>query len=334
MAFHDGGVARCGGCHVMHGELAGQIVMIGNAPLLAVSSPTDLCLTCHGGDNGVFGLSPLNPPPERGAGNFVFLLEDNLNDGPDGQTNPIDGAAAGHSVVSLANGLTPDPQWLYGPGGNYPTNELSCISCHDPHGNANFRLLYGVGPIQDGLFVFANPAPEAVGLSVTDPLSEEADDNHTAYRSGMSQWCANCHGQYHDGQGEEIIEHEFDEDLSGEEQDTYNMYNGDADPGGGNAATAYLAAVPFESAGAMIENEAGPSPGSRVMCLTCHRAHGSSAPHALRWDIHAATLGQDGVISGSYPIANPYPDSDQKSLCAKCHSSATKGDGDLPQIEP
>lgn len=334
MAFHDGGVARCGGCHIMHGEQAGQILFVGNEPLLAASSPTDLCLTCHGGDNGVFGLSPLNPPPERGAGNFVFLLEDNLNDGPNGQIYPIAGQAAGHSIVSMANGVTADSQWLYGPGGDFPTNELGCVSCHDPHGNANFRMLHGAGPIQNGLFIFDNPAPLAVGISATDPFAEESNDRHTAYRSGMGQWCANCHGQYHDGPGPKTIKHEFDESISEEELDNYNSYNGDADPAGGNAATAYLAAVPFEDPAATTDNTSGPGPGSRVMCLTCHRAHGSSAPHAVRWDFNASSLGADGTISGSYPIPNPYPDPDQGTLCAKCHTGRSGITGKVPVAEP
>lgn len=303
----------------MHGELDGQVVMIGNTPLLAASSSTDLCLACHGGNNGVFALSPLDPSPERGAGNFIFLLEDNLNDGPDGSMNPIGGETAGHNVISLANGVGVDTQWLFSPGGNFPSNELGCVSCHDPHGNSSFRMLNGAGPVQGGLFTFVNSAPEAAGINGTNPGSFETDDNHTAYRSGMGQWCANCHGTYHDGPGSQIFEHDFDEDISDSEMDNYNTYNGDADPSGGHSATAYLAAVPFEYSGAEIDNQAGPGPGSRVMCLTCHRAHASSAPHALRWDMNAGSLDQDGVVSGSFPIPNPYLDPGQGSLCSKCH---------------
>jgi len=332
--FHDGGVGRCAGCHVMHGELQGQVVIIGDEALLAASSPTDLCLTCHAGQNGVFGTSPLNPPPERGAGNFVFLLEDNINDSPDGQTNPIGGHAAGHSVVSLAQGVSVDPQWPYSPGGSFPTSELSCVSCHDPHGNSSFRMLNGAGPVQGGIFDFIYPAPEATGIDPTDPFSMETNSNHTAYRSGMGNWCANCHGQYHDNATGGRLRHEFDAELEGTELDNYNQYNGTGDPQGGNVATAYLAAVPIEDPASTVDRESGAVTGSTTMCLSCHRAHASSAPHALRWDRYVGQLSLDGVVSGSYPIPNPYPDANQVSLCAKCHRGPRDGAGGLPTIQP
>ena len=41
----------------------------------------------------VLGTNPLAPPPERGAGNFVFLFETNINDAPDGATNVIPGVS-------------------------------------------------------------------------------------------------------------------------------------------------------------------------------------------------------------------------------------------------
>ncbi len=55
------------------------------------------------------------------------------------------------------------------------------------------------------------------------------------------------------------------------------------------------------------------------MCLSCHRAHASSAPAAGRWDFNVALLDEDGLVSGSYPIPNPYLDPDQGTLCSKCH---------------
>ena len=82
--FHEQGVASCGGCHIMHSTADGLEVVLqpGNEALLKGPSPSDVCLLCHAeGPLGVFGVDPLIPPPEKGGGNFVFLLEDNLNDG-------------------------------------------------------------------------------------------------------------------------------------------------------------------------------------------------------------------------------------------------------------
>jgi hypothetical protein len=323
MAFHDSGAASCGDCHVMHGSIDGQSLPAEADPLLLAPTATDVCLMCHGGQEGVFGNNPMDPPDERGAGNFVFLLEDNINDGADGLSNPIAGETAGHSVISLDFGVGADTRLAYSPGGNFPSDKLGCTSCHDPHGNSGFRMLNGVGPVQDGIFDFTYPAPNAVGLDVSDPLAIESPDQHTAYLQGMSRWCANCHGFYHDESFGSDFEHDSDETLEQKHVNTYNRYNGTSDPHGGFEFSAYLPEVPFESNKSTTTSTAGATTGDRVMCLTCHRAHASSAPHAGRWDFNIYLLDDDGVISRSWPIPNPYNDPAQKQLCAKCHGNWT-----------
>jgi hypothetical protein len=107
----------------------------------------------------------------------------------------------------------------------------------------------------------------------------------------------------------------------------------------GNAASSYLALVPFERGVAdpgLLDpaSTAGPEPGgSNVMCLTCHRAHASAFESIGRWDLSAILLADshpgvgDGGASGedaqhSYygrDLAaefGPY----QRSLCNKCHA--------------
>ena len=322
LAFHDGGVADCQGCHIIHD---GTVLPAGpgaDGSLLIAESPSDVCLTCHAeGPGAVLGLDPLLPPPERGAGNFVFLWEDNINDAAAGVANPIPGDAAGHSIVAPGRGLAADGRNPTAPGGVFPSDRLGCTSCHDPHGNANFRMLYGAGPVQAGLVTFIRPAPTARGI---DLAAAESNANHTAYQSGMSDWCGNCHGRYHDGAGTGF-EHPSGESLGTGISNRYNRYDGDDDPTGGTWATAYLAAVPFEDAGAATDSSAGSSTASRVICLTCHRAHASSAPHAGRWDFNVSLLREDGVVSGSWPIPDPYSSPNQGALCSKCHSGQPGG---------
>jgi hypothetical protein len=316
-AFHDGGVGSCARCHVMHDAVPGQVAFDGLRPLLLAASSTDLCLTCHG-DGGVMGLNPLNPPRELGAGNFVFLLEDNLNDDATAPAPRLAGEAAGHSIVSPALGLAADSRWNRAPGGTFPSAALGCTSCHDPHGNAGFRMLHGAGPVQNGTGTFLYPAPVAVGLPTTDPAAVESRTAHSAYISGMTRWCANCHGFYHDS-GTATFEHPVDDVFDSGERRRYEMYEGDAFPTSGNAASSYLPEVPFESTGATIAGTSGPGSNGRIHCLSCHRAHASSAPAAGRWDFHAYRLAQDGVPSGSWPLPNPYADPGQGQLCRKCH---------------
>ncbi|MCP4205281.1 MAG: hypothetical protein GY769_25505, partial [bacterium] len=222
----------------------------------------------------------------------------------------------GHSIVVPGYGLLPDSRHAFSPGGSFPASELGCTSCHDPHGNASFRMLHGEGSVAPGTPPFTRPAPTAEGLDLL--TGSESNSNHTAYQAGMSEWCANCHGRYHDQSGN-FFDHPVDENLETEVVTQYNQYNGDDDPIGGFQATAYLAAVPFEDTTNTITSTFGPSAGSRLMCLTCHRAHASSAPAAGRWDFNVTLLQEDGLASGSYPIPDPYLSPNQGTLCAKCH---------------
>lgn len=330
-AFHDAGVAHCNGCHTMHNSEDGALVdpdsPNGNAWLLKDATPSDVCLSCHGGGLGaVFGDDPLAPPRQIGAGNFVYLLEDNLNDGhaggdtlDDGSwSHPIPGDAAGHNIVAPSRGIAADATLGAGPGGAFPASALGCSSCHDPHGNTNFRMLYGQGrTVQDGLFTFTNVAPDAAGGPSLFFGGGESNGNHTAYKSGMSGWCGNCHGDFHANNTKLI--HKSGMNLGGTIATAYNLYNGTVDQLGGNQLTAYLADVPFEDASAATNSTAGPTATSKVMCLTCHRAHASSAPNAGRWDFSVTLLDEDGDESGSYAIPNPYGNPNQRSLCNKCH---------------
>ncbi len=39
----------------------------------------------------------------------------------------------------------------------------------------------------------------------------------------------------------------------------------------------------------------------------------------MRWDLRVSLLSQDGRVSGSYPIPDPYNTPNQGTLCSKCH---------------
>lgn len=287
--------------------------------LLIYDSVTDLCLSCHATAYGsVMSYDPLNPPPELGGGNFTFLLEDNLNDGMGGQMDPIAGNHAGHNVVASLWEIPVDPDHSMAPGGDYSSEQLSCISCHDPHGNDNYRMLHGVGPISPGGYEFIYPAPAAEGLALSD--GPESATNHAAYTGGWTDWCANCHGFFHDEEGTSSFEHTVDEVLSDEERLTYNEYDGPLNPDGGQYSTAYIPQVPLEDPAMTTDGTFGAGGSSRISCLSCHRAHATSAPSSTRWDTTVRLLQMDGRQSGSYPLPNPYPAGSQLALCVKCHA--------------
>ena len=341
LAFHDGGVANCSGCHTMHNSQGGEAMNFdaaGSGPgtavgtgyddLLLFANATDVCLNCHDGGGSYHIWSDSTSAPNattanRGGGDFVFLEETNLNDGHGGANNPILGHASGHNVVSAMKGISADPVLSVSPGGSFPASDLACSSCHDPHGTSSFRILNQAGQTV-GIESF-NTTLEADGIRLFGP--GESNTSHNAYKSGYSEWCSTCHGDFHAGSANLV--HPSGESLGSDIAGAYNRYNGTTDCianppangescGSGISATAYLAVVPFEDPGATTGSTAGPSAESKVACMSCHRAHASSSPDAGRWDFNITGLAEDGHESGSYVIPQPYDDG-QRSLCNKCH---------------
>jgi len=352
LAFHDGGVAACNGCHTMHnssngqpmnykadGTIGGTPVGTGYTDLLLFANKSDVCLRCHGNNTASYGVWSSDPAApnavraNRGGGDYVFLQEDNINDGRGGATNPILGHAAGHSVISGIKNTVADPILTTSPGGTFPAAGLACTSCHDPHGTGSYRLLYQDGQRVDTALYTATIEADGIALSTT---VGESPTNHNAYHSGYSAWCGTCHGAFH--QKSSNLIHPSGEPLKSDIATAYNMYKGTTDCianppngglpcGSGVTATAYLPQVPFEDPATTITSTAGPTDSSRVACMSCHRAHASSAPNAGRWDFNVLGMAADGVNSKSYKIPNPY-DGGQRSLCNKCHS---KDEFDAPE---
>lgn len=349
-AFHDGGVAQCNSCHTIHNSENGQprnfnadgtgpgtAVGFGWPDLLLWENATDVCLDCHGGARSynVFTTDPLNPGLSNyySAGNFVFLLEDNINDGHRGSQSPVLGQGSGHNLRSGIKGTDWDTVLTAPPSdGSSPlaNNQIHCSSCHDPHGNSGFRMLYQEGQMIEvgGDLVTYGDTMEAFDISFG---AVETNSNHNAYVRGYSAWCNSCHTGFHQASGRMI--HPSGESVGSTIAAKYNRYNGTTDCvnnppslgvpcGSGTSATSYLADVPFEDddhTAASTTSTQGPDSSSRVACVTCHRAHATSAENAGRWDFDVTFLEEDGDESGSWPIPYTY-DTNQRSLCNKCHT--------------
>jgi len=320
--FHSGGVGTCSGCHTIHNSENGlPNPTTPGSWLLRASDASSICLNCHAGlgapgTPSVFSFdgSALTP-----GGDFYWMTKTFT-----WATGSSPAASHGHNVVARDFALDTDPNRAQAPGGTYPAAQLSCISCHDPHGRVNGGTAGGAVPIstsgsygQDaaagtqtgnyrllgdadyvvGGYAFTNPAPIARQSDV-QPFGE-SDTSHVAYGSGMSEWCANCHqgllNSEHKGGGSSF-EHPAgnNEKLESDIIANYNSYihSGDLT---GSAGSAYLQFVPVERGvtNAMLldpTSTQGPDTSSNVMCLTCHRAHASAFPAAGRWDFTASLL--------------------------------------------
>jgi len=134
-AFHSGGVADCGGCHSMHTPKTG------GTSLLIGTDYSSTCLSCHAnaatGSYHIMtyplpaaGSPPINYSP---GGDFAWLAK-TYSFTVRGSTTTENGQTHGHNVVAADFGLTADSDFPTSPGGTFPTAQLGCNSCHDPHG--------------------------------------------------------------------------------------------------------------------------------------------------------------------------------------------------------
>jgi hypothetical protein len=154
-AFHDGGVAECAGCHSMHSP---QDPL--TAKLLLAPDPSSTCLLCHESasasqlssyhiatDDPLMpaGTAPGNRTP---GGDFGWIKKDYVWV-VRGTNTTEDGDTHGHNIVAALQGYAVDARASnnQAPGGTFQNTDLSCISCHDPHGK--FRR-DDTGAILDG----------------------------------------------------------------------------------------------------------------------------------------------------------------------------------------
>lgn len=317
-AFHDGGAGACGGCHIIHATAGASSP---GQYLLLKSDPSSVCLNCHSGLGGANIPSVFSPDGSAltPGGDFYWLTKSYAWVGG---SSP--GYSHGHNVVAADYNLTADPANITAPGGTYPSSQLSCISCHDPHGRVkggtgsggvsvsvsgsygeaapsgsqtgNYRLLGDTAYTSQGVsFLAPAPVARANGLS---PFSE-SDTSHVDYGSGMSEWCANCHAgilnnQHQSGSSSFTHPSGAGAKLDASMVTRYDTYLRSGDLSG-SAATAYLQFVPFERGrtdASLLDPTStdGPDANSNVMCLTCHRAHASAFRAAGRWDFDVALL--------------------------------------------
>jgi len=375
-AFHAGGVGSCDSCHSMHNAKDGS-GMAGS--LLLASDPSSVCLNCHAGAGGTTSASVFSPDGSAltPGGDFYWLTKTFTWGG-----GSSSGDSHGHNIIAQDFNLWEDLRLSQAPGGTYQSYALGCTSCHDPHGasqggtlkgagaisvsgsygelpaagtiRGNYRLLgnsdYGSGK-KATAFQFAYDAP--IARQNFSNRFGESDSSHVDYGSGMSEWCGNCHNgilQSEHKAGGAGFEHPVGDSamLSGETVSNYNLYIKTGELSG-DASSAYLQFVPFErgiSDPQMLDptSRQGPNTNSRVMCLTCHRAHASAFSSIGRWDLDASLLAEshpaagDAGVSGNDVLYSYYGrniaaefGSGQGPFCEKCHiiTPETMGNPDM-----
>ena len=325
----NAGGGRCASCHRTHTAKAEY--------LLKAAQPA-LCYTCHSGAGSdtdvVAGMDQNTSLPLRGGG-FEYALIDGA-----GAVKTVASAAGVTPVVAKAlsvpalaagtavtskheiDGTTAGTMWGNGAvSATVNTGKasvvLECGSCHDPHGNGNYRILKPV-PNDAGTLVQTVISPEttsatgvvtpaelsapAGGVNIPDAVTKVytttnywtvADRNVPAVKGGalpiatetdgyianVSQWCATCHTRYLAGSG------------------SYKTNSGDA------AFTYRHRSNRNNSAGV-----------SRPNCIQCHVSHGSNV--SMTGNSIGVNPGDTAVVGADSRLLRV----NNRGTCVMCHN--------------
>lgn len=237
-----------------------------------------------------------------------------------------------------AIGMTP-PGWSIDFNGNGSLNndnltwttQLTCAGTNGCHGDHNtdsnwgsiagahhgsddvidgdtiagsFRFLKGVLGLEDSGWEYQPTETnhnQYYGVDKTSDLTTSLDTGTISYL------CAECHGNFHSGDdglgaidtpdtiGSPWIRHPTDFDMgSVASKPDYSGY------GGGGHTYSVIAPVASEDVSTTISTVYNNSGDAVVMCLSCHRAHGTPFDDLLRWDYDTCSSASGNDVCGCF----------------------------------
>jgi len=200
---------RCAGCHRAHTAKGKDFLFVNGA-----ESITAFCLTCHNGvqaDTNVRDGELMTTRGDPGvtapfvgliAGGFEWAWLDTQDPGFENiGVLGVPGRPAGPQPVTSRHSVGGTGLTAWGNGAisatanpGYAPFSLQCTSCHDPHGNGNYRILRPL-PADEGGATDRTPA----GVNILDePLKQYYTQNYFGTGKGnLSAWCAQCHSRYY-----------------------------------------------------------------------------------------------------------------------------------------
>ncbi|MHB8790715.1 MAG: cytochrome c3 family protein [Desulfobulbaceae bacterium] len=323
------GAATCDACHTMHNSQDGAPVYAGGPQPKLLNND---CLGCHTGANdGTSITDPTEPPkiyntaaPSYGTdtlagGNFYWVTLDDAtghNVAELGASTDVLGNTPPGHTGALASQLT--CAGVYGchgerTAGNEDPMEAMKGAHHFPHNNVtdgsldgssvglSFRYLLGVQGREDTTWEFTNADDTSTHNIYKGVARSGVSEATAADPTSINALCGQCHGAFHregnDAYGivegvngtiggatpSQWIRHPTDYDMPltvGSEYAAYTTYRvqtpvGTTTPGN---------TIDVTTAGNRI-----------VLCVSCHRAHGSPHADILRWDYGTMLTGASAV---------------------------------------
>lgn len=295
----------CSDCHIMHYskqhdyngtfDTDPTISSGGPFPSLLKATPGDLCLSCHDGKT--------DAPDVYGADASVYLRSAGaLNKvGDSGLYAEINGHSLGSTSIA--------------PGGTWNSSAgLSCLDCHDVHGNSYYRNLKpDRGGANSVNVTYATSTSWITGVmivqSASAPMSAHYDVSNIRYGidagKTLSDWCSGCHTSVHGAPGSANMGGSGSgdtPDFSGNEWLRHPAAgitmgiaraNGHVDTNHWlqiSGAGALRSRVPVVTAAGII-----PADDNQPFCGSCHKAHGSTYKAGLLLDNDQTPAKEDGT---------------------------------------
>ena len=195
----DGVVYPCASCH--RGE-----------------AQPGICYSCHSttgtgaktdvqGGVGYADEARATPVGALRGGGFQYAVIDSAN--PTGQSDesafpPVFSSVSGVVPVKAVGSATTSSHTVDGTTGTAWGSDtasagvaisLRCSSCHDPHGNGNYRILKTF-PNSSGVLVPVAVADTATKVYTTANYWKVDDTNAPGYIANVSAWCSTCHTRH------------------------------------------------------------------------------------------------------------------------------------------
>lgn len=309
----------CAACHRAH---------TGQAPYLLKEKQEQLCFSCHGTGATGSNLDVQDGTAYSGAarsggavgalrgGGFKYALINTAEPKP--VYNPETGRLNEATIPALAttelkattsaHSANESSQMAWGSGAikskeaeEHPDGaniNLTCGSCHDPHGNGMYRILRPI-PVE---------ATAKTGVEITEPKEmakeyattnywESWNNNDPEFEYKISEWCATCHTRLYEGAG-----------------------SGSGATNSGDPVFAYRHRASYTKEEYETLKHATGGKKAKPNCIQCHVAHGTDA--TMGGNSTSVTLPNGLPSSPTEPING---DSfllrlNNRGVCQTCHN--------------
>lgn len=273
----------CSDCHIQHysengGTPSGVETGGPFAELLIRSTTNKLCFFCHDGSDPK-APDVLNPVTMYGGSSDEHSGAGFFNNS--GGVSSAYGHDLGINITSV-------------PFSSMTNVTLTCASCHDPHGTANYRNVLsspagGTGTnVEMAKDVFRN-APPGDPPSASASVSAYKESNE-GYKAKTSLWCTECHDNLKPAVNNPAnrVHHFVDVPVNGTGYTTDPAHWAAGAGAGFGSLTGDLAeGIPrlrFQASGATdYLSSKTVAADNEVMCASCHLAHGSKYKNSMVW---------------------------------------------------